>query len=623
MKAPTTALAAALCALAAASPAQEHVRHLRELGGEASEQAEKALVAMGAKAIPVLEEFVARWTLDEDDDAARLRAVLRVATLLGADAGPLAMPLQDLAIDLRNHDQNDLQLELSTLVASMQPYGRLEKWHELFHRLCHTFDDERRTTFFATMMRLLARNQVRGLGDPEQMMGLLQKDEYGAREVAAEELGRLGHTEAIEALHARLLDRERPADGGELRHNGFPVQLTDRFAWSASEALIALAPNDPRCAVAYAHRARLHPHDSARLAALMSLASLGPAAADAVPELLELAEGTDERLAAEALKVLGMAGAAAAPSLPRIVALTHRTDADDEPSLRARIADGLVARLGAIAPDAPTKAPAPEVRAALAARIAALGDDSEAAEIEALAREPDAFPLLVERFRKEREQTPEAVLALLPRLAWQHTEQDRYTLSLAATMVDGDCWQGQMMSTMTGGGGVIEPRFCELYGALHVDPAASVTDLLGYCDDENIAVRLAAVRRLAAAHERWAEGSEPFAATRDALLAAATTDHPDKCSFDYAGGSRQERSVRLDAPLHAAAAGALVQVPVPADKHPALLEAVLAHRDAALVAAAIERWGAAGTRAALERAAEDERASVQAAARAALERLDG
>lgn len=119
--------------------------------------------------------------------------------------------------------------------------------------------------------------------------------------------------------------------------------MTDEFGLRAGNALIALAESDARAAVGYANRALHHPHRSVRLEALRQMAQLGPAAADAIPELMRIASQDDAAMALEALKLLGMAGKDVGKHMVAIDSL-----ASNGKGPAARVAKGLAARLRAM-----------------------------------------------------------------------------------------------------------------------------------------------------------------------------------------------------------------------------------------------------------------------------------
>ncbi|HEX5053087.1 MAG TPA: HEAT repeat domain-containing protein, partial [Planctomycetota bacterium] len=493
-----------LLALGSVVPAQESARFVADLGDpERSEAAERALLQLGPKAVPALQDQLDGWDTSTPHDVDRMRAVLRVIDLLGETALPLGPTLSALG----KRDRGPLLDEVCDVRASLVPYAREERWHEQFHKRATAATPTTRAAAMATFVRFAARGGVNNRDDAAAMRSLLAQDEIYAREVAAEALAGLGDEQAIDLLRARLLDRtRRPKGWDQLRHNGFVVPLDDQFRWRASEALIRLAPDDVRSAVGHANRALLHPHRSVRIEALQALARFGPAAEDAIPELLQLAQRDDEQLATEALKLLGMAGRGVGEHLAAIEALQQRTKGPVE-----RLAHSLAARLRAMGFEPRPVAAPPPGDAALAGAVSSLTDvttdEADAAAARVLAAGDAAWPSLVDRLRNEADKVPDRVLHLLGQLGPTRTGEERDELRHALALAGGDAWQSTMMGYFTSGEGMRRVHR-EVYGELTIGGAKDPAALAAYLTDDNAAVRLAAARALAARRSAVAAGDD-------------------------------------------------------------------------------------------------------------------
>ncbi|MEO6595919.1 MAG: hypothetical protein ABIP94_14295, partial [Planctomycetota bacterium] len=364
-------------------PPQRHahgvgdLRYLGDLGDpERGEAAERSLLARPAEVVPVLQEQIDAWNTSTPREVERMRALLRVIDLLGDEAASLAPALAKIAADR----PGPLVCELCSVRASLAPYARDPAWHEAFAGAVALANADVQGRLVTSMVRLMVRDSVSAeRNDVAAMRRVLAMDPLFGREVAAEALARLEDPDAIDLLRASLLDRKRPPRGwDQIRHNGFVAPIDDQFRLRASEAMLALAPDDVRCTIALGCRALLHPHRCLRRAALQSLARFGPDAAAAIPELLQIARGGDAELASEALKILGMAGRELGADLAAIEALQRESTGAVQ-----RLAASLVARLRAMGftPPSPLAAPTPDPeRAALLAAVGAPADAaSEAA----------------------------------------------------------------------------------------------------------------------------------------------------------------------------------------------------------------------------------------------------
>jgi len=552
--------------LATAAGAQAPELLIERLGDPAQgEAAEITLLALGSGAIAPLQRWFEAGDGKDDRASARLHAVLRVVDLLGPVAAPLAGNLDDLAV--RGDALGTLVLDAR---ASLSPFGSGREWHEAFHQTFHDTDDAGEAARMGVHYRHSARSGVGRDLDADAALQLLARNEMFVREVAAEVLATTLHADAVARLGERLRDRTPPAGSDALRHNGFVVPVTDRFALRASDAMIRLAPDDKRCAIAWATRAVVHPHRTTRLDALRQLARFGPDAADGMPELVAVAEQADDALAIEALKVLGMTGDAAAPFVHRIEALAARG------GLVARLAGGIVTRLRAAGVPLPAPPPPPADAAVVAAVDAAAkalrdGDDPQVLAFAATLRaHPElGWTALLARVRQERAEVPDAVVRLLVELAPGRPLPERDTLRFAIASMATENWHAPMMSSYSGGE-ELSPFRAECYGELMAPRDAAVDELVGLLAHQNTAVRLAAARRL---QGRAAEIAAAAPAAREAVVSAlrggAGEDVATKCPFELAPGNDHELPCNLGDALKVVIASTLAACappPPPAGK---------------------------------------------------------
>jgi hypothetical protein len=518
--------ACAWAALATSATAQEATRWLRDVGAadlRVSEAAERKLVAMGAKAVPFVERAMDEWDDQKGEGYNRCAALLRVIRLLGPDAAGLSSRLRQVGADSGN-----LGPEIYHVLAGLEPFAGDKNWHEMMHFLHHQ-DPERVKQGFVGYIRMYARVHCGDVTDADRMIQVLREDKSGAREAAAEALGRLRHPRTVELLHARLRQRTPAVDADQLTHNGFPVPFDDEFAFRASEVMIQLAPNDERCVIAYANRALHHPHTTVRREALNRLAAFGPMAAEATPELMRIAEGDDDALAIEALKVLGMAGKAVAPFAGRVQALTR-----SETKIRARLADGLIARLRAMGVEvADTVDDGPdEGLAALRKTIEALDDDATPAVRKEVLADQRSWALLVDRYRRKRHDAPDVVFELLMDLAWQQPKEQRDLVRHAVATLGGDHWSASVMSSTSHGNQKTRAIHRRTYAHLSVDPEADLAALVGLLDAKNAPVRLRAVELLSARRAEWAVGKPEHERVQTALRAATLAKAPKQSVYE-------------------------------------------------------------------------------------------
>jgi hypothetical protein len=550
------ASAGVLLVLVTSTTGQTPKAEIERLGDpQHGEAAELALVALGVAAVPGLASYLADADATAEDGIARLQAALRVVSLLGPIAAPLAPELRELAKDrdCRVH------LEIAWARGSLEPWVKDQNWHQPFH-LIMSGDRSDLAPLFTAFSRQARRLGVPAAGDVPALLQNLARNELFVREAVADLLAERGAGEAIDPLRAMLLDRTaKPVDWDALRHNAFVVPWDDAFRWRAGEALLRIAPDDPRSMIGWACRAAHHPHRSVRRAALQRLGSAGPAAAEALPELEQIARGADPELAVEALKVLGMTGPAAVAAYPTVTALQAHADAAVQ--VRAR---SLAAQLRAMGANDPTAA---ELQAQRQAQARAAAIATFASEVEHPERGPaaraallqagvDGLAALCERLRRDGKDAPDALLWALAEAARGSPAPIRRDVRQKILASPGAQWAAPMMTSSSGG--ELRELHYRLYADLEVGRPDAVADLVAFLAHENPWVRLVAAEQLAArpdlAKERDADG------IRAALSAAAMGEHPRKAEIEIATHHNTTIDCDLDARIHAAAAAALAKL---------------------------------------------------------------
>jgi len=599
-------------------PAQNLTRQVEALGDpEHGEAAERELLAAGAKGAAALQELLEALDTSSPRQLARLHAALRVVHLMGENAAELSPILQAHS----NRRNRELHRALLLAAGSLAPYQDLSNsWHSWWSG-SNNEDLATRTDSFVLTARLMARSQTQ-VGDASTALRLLERDQMFQREVAAEQLGKLRATEAIEPLAKRLRERHRPcADAASLSHNGVQIEYPDQFALRAALALTQIAAEDPRSAIGHAVLAVEHPHRSRRMEALRALAMLGPEASDAIPDLMLVAESNDPGLAAEALKVLGMLGEAAGNELRRIEALTTHQHA-----LVARLAGALATRLRAMGCTPPaetegvrTEGPPAGFQQAIALLLESRFSAEAAAEAEALLATDvaAAVPLLLQALRQVKRPAPEALVETIGRLGRLADPNVRVQLTYCVAST-GDNWSAPRWSASSGGSSL---RRCDwlAYAELTVGVQSTIAGLLPFLADKNAAIRLVASQQLSSRSGEFQQlANEDREAVVNALLNAVRDDQPTQNEFR--SGPNRTTSVRFDlgTEIRAAAAVGLLELDLETPLHGELMRAAKSHPDVAVQLRAITRWGPAAATTDLEELAQSSKPGIAAAAAAIL-----
>ncbi|MFM1871619.1 MAG: hypothetical protein RL398_1041 [Planctomycetota bacterium] len=577
-----------------------------------------------------LRKYFEDASLDSERGRARYAAALTLVRLLGDSAAPVKDTLvalvqtqgQGSAAVFRRGDEGMLLPATIHVIADLTPYGDKVEFHQLFHFCVVAANsagdkDAYKQAVFEALSRFKARESRQEMTEARARK-VLDEQELGLRELAAEALAAAKVEDAAQVLRDALLRREQKPKGWDaVTHNGIPVPMQDRFEFCAGRALVKLAPDEPVAVIGYAMLAVHHPLRMQRLAALRRLSAFGPDVADAVPELVRLASGDDAKVAAEALKALMVAGKAAGPHLATVEALTRSGD-----KLVARMATNLAATLRALGFEPAPVDAGPAAAAAKAAELRRLVDSIDGAEASAevvavLDADPDAaLRALRERFAADRDKFSEAALAQIVRLALPRPEPERLQIAgmLAA---NGDIWSGPSFSSHSGGSAPTESRYLA-YGTLLVGPTQDPVELEALLKHENATVRLEAAKRLAA---RPADVKAQTKEVRQGLLMALVIDHPKQSNFRF-GNSSSGANLDLQDRIRAYAAAALRESSPDAYDCDDLLRCALQHPDTEVVVRCIEAYGPHADRRDLQKAADSAEAeAVRSAAKAVLDRL--
>lgn len=601
----------------AGSAASQTPRWIEHLGDrERSEPAEMALVVDFEASKQALGELLQAWKTTSPRDLARLQGALRVVELVGLDAAELVPQLQSAARPREPH----LPGELASAFLSLLPgqAGQARDVMEPLFRLCLARGEGPPVQ----MARAMARMQSR-VGDADAARAVLATDKFGAREAACDAIARFGDVSDVVVLRDRLLARDRPA-ADPIRHNGFVVAVDDQFAMRAALAITRLAPDSPDAAIAYAILAQRHPHRAIRLRSLRTLASFGPAVAQAIPELLTVAAGTDEELALAALQALLPAGPALAAEWSRLEALAA-TSRPRVAAMANRLVTWLVDHLVERPRPSPAEAAAMHEAEELRAAVAALADGESAASTAAVARLQAAgassWPFLVDGYRRQLRHSPEALFELLGQIGRLLPAEEHVDVREALSLT-GDLWTLGGMRSERSGGGVLRPAAITAYGRLVIG-APTLSRQIEALQHESPVVRVVAARELAGAADAVATAvradDDAGRAILTALLQAAESTHPQTATFRLRDGNRTQ-TMNVTAEIRAHAAAALVDCEVPAAKAVSLfarLDALPdADADAAVAARALARWADGFDDAHLEQLGTDKRPAVATTAAA-------
>ncbi len=105
-----------------------------------------------------------------------------------------------------------------------------------------------------------------------------------------------------------------------------PVVYRDLIRFKAAQAMVAIAPDDPRSSGAYGYLAAHHYDPRVRSKSALSAGYFGSAGESSVPFLLTALSDVDEIVVHEAITALGMIGPAAKDAIPTLEKLTEHDD---------------------------------------------------------------------------------------------------------------------------------------------------------------------------------------------------------------------------------------------------------------------------------------------------------
>jgi hypothetical protein len=289
---------------------------IQQLGDEAGwVSASKEFRAIGEPAVkPLLSAIGVDGSIK---DTPLTRRALDVLGSMGPTAKAAYSKLYDAAPECEPKIYVHLLHTLGDLVPYSESQGNQGAEQALLQASkgwIRAMDRNKRREWSREYSRFRARLMVdpdAGLGD---MLDELKKNRVFRREVAAEVLGRMGaKAEGAIPILASCLRQQRSRD-------------LDDFRSRAAEAMIQIAPNDPRCAVAYSYRLMQAPTETERAEAALRIGAFGKAAKTEVKTLITSAATSyqkSDRVRCESITALGMIGPDAKDAIPELKRLSE------------------------------------------------------------------------------------------------------------------------------------------------------------------------------------------------------------------------------------------------------------------------------------------------------------
>lgn len=254
--------------------------------------------------------------------------------------GPVAKTAYPELVQDVGSCEPEIYMVLLRTLADLVPYtedqGNEAAWPTLVQTSLPTIqaiDEKERRRWSVELARFRARLMVDPDAGLEAMLDELKHNKPYRREVAAEVLGRMGPgaRKAISGLARALRGRTAIKAGGRLGGRqvfvgGTTLRGEDDFSRRAAEAMIQIAPDDPRSAVAYGYRLT-HAHSAGeRAQAALAIGSFGKAAKNEVRTLIVALADKSHRVRCETITALGMIGPEAKAAIPRLAQLAESDD---------------------------------------------------------------------------------------------------------------------------------------------------------------------------------------------------------------------------------------------------------------------------------------------------------
>lgn len=280
--------------------------------------ARSSLLDMEAAAVPFLTD---RLLAIASNKAAKPDGILQVLRELGPVAGsavakvvsylekcdPTHTPaVLDALAELLPHAPNAVRKRIATssLLSGPAPAGMA------------------RADWVARSLGVRKRASVEIDAPIQTLIALVKANAVFTREAAADALGLRGAA-ALKAVPVLLKNMKTPKalakDARAIKVDGLEITLRDSFFHHCQEALVAIAPEDPRIYRVYSDRLRDKSDPAERVAAAKALGQLGEFAARAVPLMLKLVtKDTDEPVLIATIEALARIGRPAKKGLYRL-----------------------------------------------------------------------------------------------------------------------------------------------------------------------------------------------------------------------------------------------------------------------------------------------------------------
>ena len=274
--------------------------------------------------------------LSKDGEIKHTKRALRILEVLGT-MGPDAEEAYSELADSVGQCDPDMFIPIWHTLADLVPYVDGPKGPNAAQGLLQAsigvirdLKGKDRSRWSAEYNRFNLRSQVEPQAGLKAMIEELDRGQMFKREVAAEVVGRMGKQaiDAIPSLAKALGGKATTKRRTRVVRTAtvYARQRADDFQPRAAAAMIAIAPGDPRCAVAYGWRVQHGASATERAQAALRLGSFGKASADQVPELIAALGDETPRVVWEVITALGMIGPSAKSAIPKLKKLSEAKD---------------------------------------------------------------------------------------------------------------------------------------------------------------------------------------------------------------------------------------------------------------------------------------------------------
>jgi len=237
------------------------------------------------------------------------------ALLVIGSMGPAGVKAFDDLVEALGACGDDTFLPVLRAIGDLAPYSEFQGDPRLAERL--VFSNQAmvkkfskgndRQRFQYEFNRFQQRTQVEPEAGMKAMITELERNRTHRREVAAEVLGRMGPAakSAVPAL-VKALRKGAPVVG---QIGGFSVpKYRDRYPGAGCDALVRIAPRDPRVAIAWGWQLENSPSEEMRIQAALRIGGFGARAVTQVRDLVGGLRDESRRVRHEVITALGMIG---------------------------------------------------------------------------------------------------------------------------------------------------------------------------------------------------------------------------------------------------------------------------------------------------------------------------